>query len=269
MMKEILSLPEVTQRDGTEIENAVRSLSNRIRVAIPGIVQSFDASEQTVTVRPSIRERINTNGQISWINIPDLPDVPIYMPRAGGYTLTMPVNPGDECLVIFADMCIDAWWQSGDVQNQLEKRRHDLSDGFALIGPWSQPRVIPEYSWDTAQLRNDAGDSFVEVMQDKINITTTSKVTVTAPEVVVNAETSCTINSPETTINADKYCTINSPMFGMSGGWNDMRRLIDERFQELFNQHTHEGVQPGGGRSGVPDQFLDLDSYATTAARGK
>ena len=52
---------------------------------------------------------------------------------------------GDEVLVVFGDMGIDAWWQSGGVQNQDEMRRHDLSDGFAVFGCWSQPNkpVLP------------------------------------------------------------------------------------------------------------------------------
>lgn len=58
----------------------------------------------------------------------------------------------------------------GGVQNQVECRRHDLSDGFAIIGVWSQPRVIPGYSTGSAQLRNDAGSAYVELAGDTINI---------------------------------------------------------------------------------------------------
>ena len=67
----------------------------------------------------------------------------------------------------------DSWIQSsvhswqrypqGGVQNQVECRRHDLSDGFAIIGVWSQPRVIPGYSTGSAQLRNDAGSAYVKI----------------------------------------------------------------------------------------------------------
>jgi hypothetical protein len=138
-------------------------MTSRMRVAVPGIIQSFNATAQTVTVQVAIRERVNLNGNLSWETIPLLVDVPIFMPRAGGFTLTMPVTAGDECLVVFGDNCMDAWWQSGGVQNQVEKRRHDLSDGFAIVGIWSQPRVLPDYKTDAAQLRNDAGDVYVEI----------------------------------------------------------------------------------------------------------
>lgn len=147
-----------------------RANDNRLRVAAPGIIQSFNAKEQTVTVRLAIREKVRLDGDEKWVEIPLLLDVPIVIPRAGGYCLTLPVQPGDECLVVFGDMCIDAWWQSGGVQNQIDCRRHDLSDGFAILGCWSQPNTIPKYSTSTAQLRNNAGSAYVEISGNTINI---------------------------------------------------------------------------------------------------
>jgi hypothetical protein len=157
------SLPELLGISTGAIRSALETMAASMRVAVPGIIQAFDADAQTVTVQVSIRERINLSGNLTWESIPLLVDVPIFMPRAGGFTLTMPVAAGDECLVIFGDNCIDAWWQSGGVQNQVEKRRHDLSDGFAIVGIWSQPRVLDGYKTDAAQLRNDAGDVYVEI----------------------------------------------------------------------------------------------------------
>ncbi len=67
-------------------------------------------------------------------------------------------------------MCIDSWWELGGIQNQQEKRRHDLSDGFAILGVWSQPRVLESYSIDSCQLRNEKGTSIIELKDDSINI---------------------------------------------------------------------------------------------------
>ncbi len=142
-----------------------------LRVACPGIIQSFNSKEQTVTVQLALREEINNyDYEKQWTDIPLLLDVPIVIPRAGGYTLTMPIQQGDECLVIFGDMCIDSWWELGGIQNQLEKRRHDLSDGFAILGVWSQPRILQNYSVDSCQLRNESGTSYIELKNDEVNI---------------------------------------------------------------------------------------------------
>lgn len=51
-----------------------------------------------------------------------------------------------EALVFFADHCIDAWYQSGGVQNQLMPRMHDISDGFALVGFRSKPNALKNFN---------------------------------------------------------------------------------------------------------------------------
>ena len=167
----MISLSELMPESRQIQENHDRTMENNLRVACPGIVRSFDATEQTVTVQIAIREkRLMADGTEQWVEIPQLVDVPIVFPRAGGYAVTFPVKEGDECLVIFGDMCIDAWWQSGGVQNQIDCRRHDLSDGFAVFAPWSQPRVLSNYSTDSVQLRNEDGSAYVEISGSTVNI---------------------------------------------------------------------------------------------------
>lgn len=162
------------ERIGSEDELYRRIADNtksNIRVAMPGIIQAFDENEQTVTVKLAIREKIlNKDFTTSWVDIPLLVDVPIVVPRAGNFLLTLPVTEGDECLVIFGDMCIDAWFSNGGIQNQIEKRRHDLSDAFAVLGCWSQPNVVENYSKTSAQLRNKAGTAYIELKDNQINL---------------------------------------------------------------------------------------------------
>ncbi len=69
---------------------------SNLRVACPGIIQGFGEKEQTVTVQLALREQVSDceyNKQ--WMDIPMLLDVPIVVPRSGGYCLTMPINKGD------------------------------------------------------------------------------------------------------------------------------------------------------------------------------
>ena len=144
-----------------------------LRVACPGIIQSFNPVEQTVTVQLALRENVsNSEYQKEWREIQPLLDVPIVIPRAGGYCITMPVERGDECLVVFGDMCIDGWWQQGGIQNQVDKsmRRHDLSDGFAILGTWSQPRRIKDYSINSCQIKSEHGKACIELKENDVNI---------------------------------------------------------------------------------------------------
>lgn len=179
------------------IKKALDGFAFRMKVAAPGIIMAFDAEKQTVKVQLCIREKISINGkEFEDIAIPVLEDVPIFMPRAGHFVLTMPIAVGDECLVVFSDNCMDAWWESGNVSNQIERRRHDLSDGFALLGIWSQPHKISGYSVDSAVLRNLSNNSYVEVKDDTINIITPLTVNVEANTVNVNAGNEAHVTAP-------------------------------------------------------------------------
>ena len=101
--------------------------------AMPGIVESFDPETQTVTVRPA-------NAQL-----PLLRDVPVFFPGTRSSAITWMIEPGDECLVIFADSAIDRWFDSGEPAEPLSDRSHDLSDAFAFVGFRSRPNVLQNF----------------------------------------------------------------------------------------------------------------------------
>lgn len=164
----------ISERIGDKEEFYRRMLENfavNLRVSAPGIIQAFDPTTQTATVQVAIREKvINADLTQQWTDLPLLLDVPIVVPRAGGYAFTLPIQQGDECLIVFADHCIDAWFSSGGVQNQMEKRRHDLSDAFAIIGAWSQPRRLSNYSTTAAQLRTEDGSAYISLSANEIDL---------------------------------------------------------------------------------------------------
>lgn len=168
----------VSERNNNEDEfyrKMGKNWANNLRVCIPCVVDSFDATTQTISAQPTIREKVrNADGSTAWVSLPLLVDVPIVLPRAGNFTMTMPIEQGDECLVFFSDMCIDGWFSLGGIQNQIEQRRHDLSDGFAIMGCWSQPRILSDYSTDSVQIRNEAGTDYIELKDAQINLVSTS-----------------------------------------------------------------------------------------------
>lgn len=189
--------------------------------AIPGIVNAVDLEKMVLEVQPAITASIeDENGKLESVNLPVLINVPIVFPGAGGFVLTMPIAVGDEVLVIFASRCIDAWWQNGGIQKAMEARMHDLSDGFAIPGIYSQPNVIPSISATAAQLRNKAGTSFIEIGAD-------GKITLAAPAGV--------------SITGD--LTVSGSIGG-SGGITDGGISL--------TTHKHTGVTTGGGTSGGP-----------------
>lgn len=153
-----------------------------IHTAFPGIVDTYNPVLQTCTVQPAIQAQLlGPDGVAQWITLPLLLDVPVVFPSGGGYTLTFPISPGDEVLVILAERCIDAWWAYGGVQVQAELRMHDLSDGFALPGPKSKTNALANVSTDSVQLRSDDGNTFVELEGNKVNVKAPGGLHITGP----------------------------------------------------------------------------------------
>lgn len=148
------------------------AVSSQIRVSLPGVIQSFDATEQTVSVQPAIQEVVSKPDlSKSNTSLPLLVDVPLVFPRGGGFSLTFPVAKGDECLIVFADLDIDSWWQNGGSNNaQNLLLRHDLSNAFAILAPTSQPKVLPSYSTSALEIRSDDGSTYISMQQGEIDI---------------------------------------------------------------------------------------------------
>lgn len=194
-------------------------------VALPAIIQSFDATKCTCTAQPAVQALVRQkDGTQQYVNMPLLVDVPVIFLHAGIFLITFPIKQGDEALVIFADRCIDNWWNSGGIQPQVtnqgvgELRFHDLSDGFAFIGPFSKPNVPPNISTSTVQLRTKDGATYLEI----------------------DASGNCNIV-------ANVHITGNLTVSGTTTGTGD------GQFAGIHvAHHRHTGVQTGGGTTGEP-----------------
>jgi Phage protein Gp138 N-terminal domain len=150
-----------------------------LRVSIPAIVvanqdgNAFDPDSMTVPVQPAVKEVLRVNAVPTITTIPILDDVPIVIPTAGGWSMTLPIAIGDECDLVFADMAMDHWWENGGIQKQPDGKlyRHDIGDAKAHFGLRSQPRVIPNYSTTSMQLRNDEETVVVDLASAGITVT--------------------------------------------------------------------------------------------------
>lgn len=191
-----------------------------IWTAIPAYVTSVDFSAMTIEAQPTIQQNVfNENGELTLVNLPKLLDVPIIFPSAGGFTITLPIAVNDEVLILFSSRCIDAWFQSGGIQKSMDYRMHDLSDGFALPGPKSLPNIIPNISSTSAQIRNNAGTTYVEIASNgKINLVTPSEVSITG-----NLRVSGSIIA------------------------------VGDVFADGTSLHVHTHPQSGGGNTGAPN----------------
>jgi hypothetical protein len=188
--------------------------------AMPAIVQSVNFEAMTCVCQIAIQGRTeDQNGNIQFQNISLIQDVPICFPSAGGFTITMPIAARSEVLLVFASRCIDSWWQNGGYENiPMEFRMHDLSDGFCIPGPKSQPNVIANISSTDCQIRNDAGTSYISITASgAINLVSSEGIAITGNLTVTGEVTA-------------KSGTTNIPL----------------------STHLHTGVQSGGSDTGGP-----------------
>ena len=79
------------------------------------------------TAQAKAQERKDSLRKI-YPHYPILTDVPVFMP------VSFEIHPGDACLVIFSDVDIDNWFETGEASAPNSPRRHSLSDGFAFVG---------------------------------------------------------------------------------------------------------------------------------------
>jgi hypothetical protein len=240
----------------------------QIWTSTPAIVESFDGN--TLRAKPAIQEKVRAkDGTVSDVNLPLLIYCPVVFPTGGGYVLTFPIKPGDEVLIVFASRCIDNWWKQGGVQKQAEMRMHDISDGFAIPGPLSDPRKVSNVSTTATVLRsmdnllNVTLDSSIQKIlinaTNQIDLTATTQVTVTAPTIIAHASTALEVDSPVVTINASSQVAINSPNLLCSGGIIAQGGIVaygdvwagGPSGTELAG-HAHTGVQSGTSTSGPP-----------------
>lgn len=208
----------------------LRQALNELRVSIPAIVVDFDSETQTATVQVAIREVVRMPDGMQNVAIFPISNVPVCFPSAGGFSLTLPVQPGDEGLLVFWDMCADLWYSRGGIQNQLERRRHDLTDCAFYPGGRSQPRALSGYSSNSAQLRSDDGTVVIDIAE--------AGVTITAPKLTINSQ-------GDVDINAQGDININGQQIVAASSANDTK--IDGK---TFLTHQHTGVQSGSSDTG-------------------
>jgi hypothetical protein len=176
----------------------VNDLNEAVRIALdarqagmhtsqPGVVVSVDPVKQTMAVQPATKALVRKpDGSSEYVNLPVIPDVPVMFPHGGGFSMTWPIKPGDEVLLMHTSRSIDSWYQSGGVQQPFDLRMHDLTDCFAMLGARSQANKLAGAHAENFQIRSDDGSFVLEFAAGAINIIAGSGVVnITAPTVTV------------------------------------------------------------------------------------
>lgn len=130
----MIKTPTLAQLLKAAIENRLLD----IHTALVAKVESYDAAKQQVNVAPILKRCIkNLDGEITYEQFPVLCDVPVLFPRAGGFFISFPIQPGDFVQLIFNEVGIDDWLND-------EVPAAAFIERFTLQGAVAVPGVFPE-----------------------------------------------------------------------------------------------------------------------------
>ncbi len=146
----INSIPDPTLTDAFgQLKLDIFRTLNCVKV---GQIQSFDPSRKTAQVQILFRRVLN-DGTVS--DYPVLVDCPVFTLQGGGGFVQFPIAAGDQCLLLFCDRNLDAWFQNGTAAAPFDARCHDLSDGIALVGLNALSSSLPAYQANVAKIFYD------------------------------------------------------------------------------------------------------------------
>lgn len=143
-----------------QVKFVKRIIEQTVNTCIPGEIVSFDKSLQTATVKVCIKQmHVDKDGNKVTQELPQILQVPVFFPYSTmtGFSLTYPVVPGDQCLILFSQRSFDNWLAAGSVQEPFEPncpRFFSFNDAIALVGLIPNPSAIKDFELNGVEIRN-------------------------------------------------------------------------------------------------------------------
>ena len=113
-----------------------KSLAAKIHTCIPGNIIAYNPQTRLADAQPAIRIPL-TDGR--YLDRPLILGAPVLMPTSGNFGLILNPQPGDACLILFADTALERWRTTYEPTNPISARRHDEADAIILPGFSKQP----------------------------------------------------------------------------------------------------------------------------------
>lgn len=178
-------------------------------------------------------------------------NVPYFRLQGGANGIIIDPQKGDVGVAVFASRDISQVKTTKKQGNPGSHRQYNFADGMYLGG-----------------MLNGTPTQYVQFNAAGIRIHSPTRVKIDAPDVLIeahtveiNASTSTTVTTPTFTVNGDAVVNGHTTMAGgvaQTGGGaatfsGSMAVAGDVTAQGTsVHNHTHSGVQPGGGNSGPP-----------------
>lgn len=204
------------------IQSHIKDFESQLYTTCPAVVDSYNPSDCTVNVFPSIY-RAERDGLLIKDQI--LTRVPLHFQATQQLGITFPIRKGDTVLLVFSHLDIENWsTDSADFVAPKTLRKHNINDAFAIAGVFKYDKS-PVQSGTEEDLNIRYNGSYVRIkangdveVNTPTNITATAgvKVTVNAPEVEVNGSNDITLTAPDVTINSTTSIQLEAPLININ-----------------------------------------------------
>jgi len=152
------------------IEIALDNRLHSVHTQMPGTIVSYNSTRQTASVKPAIYTVINNeDGNRFVIPHPVLPDVPVVFPAGGNFRMTMPVKPGDQCVLHFSELPLRNWRLFGKAGDPGSDERFGMNDAWAVVGKSAYANHWRTATTDSINLGHDDGAQ-VDISETEVNL---------------------------------------------------------------------------------------------------
>ncbi|HIE4429972.1 TPA: oxidoreductase [Burkholderia multivorans] len=164
-------------------------------------------------------------------------NLPYFRLQGGANAVIIDPQVGDIGVAVVEDRDISSVKVNRGPANPGSKRIFDMADGLYLGG-----------------FLNGAPTQYVQFSGSGITISSPTKVTISAPNVEVDASAGCAINSPTITLNGN--LSQGGGSYAGTSTFNGnvaTTGTLTNNGKNVGSTHTHGGVQPGSGNTGAPN----------------
>ncbi len=228
----------------TQMREIIDRALSRVNTCIPGVIQSFDSSAQTASVIPAIQSKKIVDDIVSFEDYPVIVNVPVIFPFVTtlGFALTLPIQSGDSCILLFAQRALDNWHDLGGIQPPETTnggvRHHDLTDAIAILAAPPAPNILSNWNDSGIEIRNSDRSNRITLDDASIELKVgaTTKIVITDGQILFQVGTK-TFTMTETNIESNTTIDTTGDIIS-----NDV----------VLDSHIHGGTEPGSGTTGGP-----------------
>ena len=201
MVKESLAIKKPEPNLVDVLNELKRNIMLSLNTQSIGVIEDFNPSDQTCTVKIAYDKSVAKRQRDGTYKTeaepyPLLLDVPLLNLYGGSAGITLPVQKGDHCIVLYNDRDFDNWW-AGETSGEVNSSRvHSFSDAIAIVGVRNSVKSLSSYSTENLVIFNgenkvtvSGSDVVIEVGESKITVGEKIKIEVSGTslgEVITN-----------------------------------------------------------------------------------